>query len=180
LASDINQRHGHLDVLVGNAGIPGPNLALVDVAPKDWGESLEVNLTANWHLIRYFDSLLRASDAGRAVFVSSGSAARVAAQRGPYSISKAALEALVRTYANETKASAVRVNLFNPGPIRTRMRATVAPTEDPMILDTPEQCAEKLVELCLPSYTNTGTLYDYIIKGFVEFRKPTLVIGPTG
>jgi NAD(P)-dependent dehydrogenase (short-subunit alcohol dehydrogenase family) len=180
LAADIKQRHGRLDVLVGNAGVPGPNLGLTEVSPKDWDEAMFVNLTANWHLVRYFDALLRASQAGRVVFVSSGSAARVAARRGPYSISKAALEAMARTYANETASSNVRVNLFNPGPIRTRMRATVAPKEDPMILDTPEQCAEKLVALCLPSYNETGRLYDYIIKDFIEFRKPTLAVGPTG
>jgi NAD(P)-dependent dehydrogenase (short-subunit alcohol dehydrogenase family) len=180
VAADIKARHGRLDILDGNAGVPGPNLALTEVTPKDWDETMMVNLTANWHLIRYFDALLRAAPAARVVFVSSGSAARVAARRGPYSISKAALEALVRTYANETASSNVRVNLFNPGPIRTRMRAAVAPAEDPMTLDTPAQCAEKLVALCLPAYTATGTLYDYIIKDFVQFRKPTLAVGPTG
>jgi len=181
LATAVKENHGRLDVLVGNAGVAGgPPVTLDEVEPKVWQESLDVNLTANWHLIRCFDALLRKSDAGRVLFVSSGSAARTAAKRGPYSISKAALEALARTYANETVGSNVRVNLFNPGPIRTRMRAYVAPTEDPMTLDTPEQCAEKLVELCLPSYNETGKLYDYFAKGYLEFRKPSVIVGPTG
>lgn len=178
LATHVRERHGRLDVLVGNAGVAGPSVALQDVDWKDWYEALDVNLTANWHLIRCFNDLLRALDAGRVLFVSSGSAARTAAKRGPYSISKAALEALARTYANETAGTNVRVNLFNPGPIRTRMRAYVAPREDPMTLDTPEQCAEKLVELCLPSYNETGRLYDYFAKDYLEFRKPSLLQGP--
>ena len=178
LATHVRAKYGRLDVLVGNAGVAGPSVALQEVDWKDWVEALDVNLTANWHLIRCFNDLLRASDAGRVLFISSGSASRTAAKRGPYSISKAALEALARTYANETVGSNVRVNLFNPGPIRTRMRAFVAPREDPMTLDTPEQCAVKVVDLCVPSYNETGRLYDYFAKDYLEFRKPSLLQGP--
>ena len=113
------------------------------VEPKDWDEVMAVNVTANWRLIRSLDPLLRASDAGRAVFVTSGAADRARAYWGPYAVSKAALEALARTYAAETATTSVRVNLFNPGPIRTRMRATAMPGEDPMTLDTPETAPKR-------------------------------------
>ena len=93
--------------------------------------------------------------------MTSGAATNARAYAGPYSTSKAALNALARTYAAETDRHRVRVNLFNPGPTRTRMRAQVMPGEDPMTLPTPEQVAEKIVELCLPSFTETGKLYDY-------------------
>ena len=92
---------------------------------------MAVNVTANWRLIRSLDPLLRASDAGRAVFVTSGAAHKGTAYWGPYSVSKAALEALVRTYAAETATTPMRVMLVNPGPLRTRMRAAAMPGEDP-------------------------------------------------
>ena len=173
MAADVKERHGRLDILIGNAGVAGAPAALDELDVKIWRDCMDVNFTANWHLIRCFNGLLRKSDAGRAVFISSGAAARTAANRGAYSVSKAALEALARTWANEAVGSNLRVNLFNPGPIRTRMRAFVHPTEDPMMLDTPEQCAEKLVDLCMPTYAENGRLYDYFTKTYLEFRKPT-------
>jgi NAD(P)-dependent dehydrogenase (short-subunit alcohol dehydrogenase family) len=118
------------------------------------------------------DALLRKSDAGRAVFISSGAAHNMRAYRGPYSVSKAALEALARTYAAETASTAVRVNLVNPGPTRTRMRAAVMPGEDPLTLPPPEQVAEKIVALCLPSFTETGRLYDFPQDKLVTFQRP--------
>ena len=140
--------------------------------PKDWDEVMAVNVTANWHLIRAMDALLRRSDAGRAVFISSGAAHNMRAYRGPYSVSKAALEALARTYAAETASTSVRVNLVNPGPTRTRMRAQVMPGEDPMTLPPPEAVAEKIVALCLPGFTETGRLYDFPRDRLLGFRKP--------
>src|SRR5205823_2456280 len=110
---------------------------------------------------RAMDPLLRLSAAGRAVFITSGAAWIARAYWGPYAISKAALEVLARTYAAETESTPVRVNLFNPGPIRTRMRAQAMPGEDPAKLDKPHQVAEKILELCLPSFSQTGKLYDY-------------------
>jgi NAD(P)-dependent dehydrogenase (short-subunit alcohol dehydrogenase family) len=175
LAEAVKERHGKLDVMIGNAGVAGGNPAPLDAFDvKIWRETMNVNFTANWNLIRCFNKLMRKSDAGRAVFISSGSAARTAANRGAYSISKAALEALARTWANEAAGSNLRVNLFNPGPIRTRMRAFVQPAEDPMTLDTAAQCATKLVDMCVPSYTENGRLYDYFTKTYLEFRKPSV------
>ena len=133
---------------------------------------MAINVTANWHLIRASDPLLKRSDAGRAVFVSSGVATSAYAYWAPYSVSKAALDVLARTYAAETSSTAVRVNLFNPGPTRTGMRAMAMPGEDPMKLPTPEQVAAKLVDLCLPSFTETGKIYDFPSGKLQEFRRP--------
>jgi NAD(P)-dependent dehydrogenase (short-subunit alcohol dehydrogenase family) len=116
------------------------------------------------------EPLLKKSDAGRAVFITSGVANKASAYLGPYAASKAALETLARVWANETASTRLRVNLFNPGPIRTRMRATVFPGEDPMTLDTPEQAAEFIVPMCLPSWNETGKLYDYPTRALVSFH----------
>jgi NAD(P)-dependent dehydrogenase (short-subunit alcohol dehydrogenase family) len=118
------------------------------------------------------EPLLNQSDAGRAVFVTSGAANQAPAYVGPYAASKAALEALVRVWALETANTKLRVNLFNPGPIRTRMRATVFPGEDPMTLDTPEQAAEFIAPMCAPSWTETGKFYDYKTRTLMSFRGP--------
>ncbi|GCC47540.1 hypothetical protein chiPu_0031573, partial [Chiloscyllium punctatum] len=133
----LHERHGKLDILVGNAGTAGPSSPLGHIELKPWNDVMAINVTANFQLIRCMDPLLRQSDAGRAVFVTSGVAHKASAYLGPYAASKAALDALVRSWANETANTALRVNLFSPGPIRTRMRAQVFPGEDPMTLDTP-------------------------------------------
>ncbi|HEY4406441.1 MAG TPA: SDR family NAD(P)-dependent oxidoreductase [Xanthobacteraceae bacterium] len=159
LAAALAERYRRLDVLVGNAGILGPLSPLGHVEPKAWDEVLSVNVTANWHLIRAMDPLLRQSTAGRVVFVSSGIAARPRAYWGPYAVSKAALEALARTYAAETASTQVRVNLFSPGATRTRMRATAMPGEDPAGLKGPEPVAEQILALCLPQLQETGQLF---------------------
>ena len=172
LAKALDERHGRLDILVGNAAIGGQRSPLDHVDPAGWDEILAVNVTANWHLIRAMDLLLRRSAAGRAVFMTSGAATNTRAYGGPYSVSKAALNALALTYAAETDSTPVRVNLFNPGPTRTRMRAQVMPGEDPMTLPTPEQVAETIVPLCLPSCMETGKLYDYRAGKFLEFTQP--------
>jgi NAD(P)-dependent dehydrogenase (short-subunit alcohol dehydrogenase family) len=173
LAAALNERHQRLDVLIGNAAVPGQRSPLEHVQPQAWDEAMAVNVTANWHLIRAMDGLLRRSAAGRAVFITSGAATNARAYAGPYSVSKAALNVLARTYAAETNATPLRVNLFNPGPARTRMRAYVMPGEDPMTLPTPDEVAEKIVDLCLPSCTETGKLYDYRAGKFLSFIDPT-------
>jgi NAD(P)-dependent dehydrogenase (short-subunit alcohol dehydrogenase family) len=172
LAAALNERHGRLDVLVANAAIASVPSPLGHIEPKVWDEAMAVNVTANWHLIRAIDPLLRRSDAGRAVFVTSGVASTARAYWAPYSVSKAALDVLARTYGEETSATPVRVNLFNPGPTRTRMRAMAMPGEDPMTLPTPDEVAAKLIELCLPSFTETGKLYDVRDGKLLEFMRP--------
>jgi len=172
LAAALNERHGRLDVLVGNAAIAGVPSPLDHIEPKAWDEAFAVNVTANWHLIRAMDPLLRRSDAGRAVFVTSRAATLGRAYWAPYSVSKAALDVLARTYAAETSSSGLRVNLFDPGATRTRMRAMVMPGEDPMTLPTPEEVAEKIVDLCLPSFTETGALYEFRSGKVLQFMPP--------
>jgi NAD(P)-dependent dehydrogenase (short-subunit alcohol dehydrogenase family) len=161
LAAALDERYHRLDVLIGNAGILGPLSPLDHVELKAWDEVLAVNVTANWRLIRALDPLLKLSTAGRVVLLTSGIVGHPRAYWGPYAVSKAALEALARTYAAETVSTNVRVNLFNPGATRTRMRATAMPGEDPEALKTPEQVAEKILGLCLPQFQETGRLYDY-------------------
>jgi NAD(P)-dependent dehydrogenase (short-subunit alcohol dehydrogenase family) len=173
LAAALNERYRRLDVLIANAGIGGPSSPLVHVEPKAWDDVMAINVTANWQLIRHFEPLLRASDAGRAVFISSGAAHNARAYRGPYGVSKAALEALARAFAAETASTHIRVNLFNPGPTRTRMRAAVMPGEDPMTLPSADEVAEKIVALALPGVTDSGKLYDFRFGRLFSYRLPT-------
>jgi len=168
----LHERHGKLDILVGNAGTAGPSSPLGHIELKPWNDVMAINVTANFQLIRCMDPLLRQSDAGRAVFVTSGVAHKANAYLGPYAASKAALDALVRSWANETANTKLRVNLFSPGPIRTRMRAQVFPGEDPMTLDTPDQAAEFIVPMCSPDWTETGKLYDYKARALKSFLPP--------
>jgi NAD(P)-dependent dehydrogenase (short-subunit alcohol dehydrogenase family) len=172
LAAALDERYGRLDVLLGNAGVLNVLSPLDHVEPKDWDEALAVNVTANWHLLRFLDPLLKQSDAGRAVFLTSGVAAMARAYWGPYSVSKTALETLVRTYAAETATTNVRANLFGPGPTRTRMYLSAFPGIDPETLPPPEQIAEAIVPLCLPSFAESGKLYDYRSGRLLSFPPP--------
>jgi NAD(P)-dependent dehydrogenase (short-subunit alcohol dehydrogenase family) len=172
LGAALHERHGKLDILVGNAGAPGPSSPLGHIEPKTWNDVMMVNASANFQLIRCMEPLLKRSDAGRAVFITSGAASKAPAYLGPYAASKAALETLVRVWAAETATTAIRVNLFSPGPIRTRMRAIVFPGEDPMTLETPDQVAEFIVPMCSPEWTETGKLYDYKTHTLMNFRAP--------
>jgi NAD(P)-dependent dehydrogenase (short-subunit alcohol dehydrogenase family) len=170
LGAALHERHGRIDILVGNAGVAGPSSPLGHIDLKPWNDVIAVNLTANFQLIRCMEPLLRNSDAGRAVFITAGSAQRAPGYRGPYAASKAALETLIRVWAAETASTPIRVNLFSPGPIRTRMRATVFPGEDPTTLDTPEQAAEFIVPMCAPEWNETGKLYDYNTRKLTGFH----------
>jgi NAD(P)-dependent dehydrogenase (short-subunit alcohol dehydrogenase family) len=172
LGAALYERHGKLDILVGNAGVAGPSSPLGHIEMKPWNDVMAINTSANFQLIRCMEPLLKKADAGRAVFITSAAASMAPAYLGPYSASKAALEVLVRVWAHETASTPIRVNLFDPGPTRTRMRATVFPGEDPMTLDTAEQAAEFIVPMCLPSWNETGRLYDYPTRRLLSFRAP--------
>jgi len=161
LGPTIYQRWQHLDILVANAGVLGPLSPLPHITTEAWDEVMTVNLSANWRLIRTLDPLLRRAEAGRAIFVSSGAALAKSAYWGPYSVSKAGLEALVKTYAHEVASTAVRVNIVNPGPIRTGMRAKAFPGEDPATLATPEAIAPLFVELALPAHMGSGEVVNF-------------------
>ncbi len=156
LGAGLYERYGRLDVLVGNAGVLGQMSPLGHIDPKAWQEVIDVNLTANWRLIRSLDPLLRQSAAGRAVFVSSGVARDVRAYWGAYAVSKAALEMLVGVYAKEIQQTSVRANLVDPGRTRTRMRAAAYPGEDPQTLPAPEDVTEPFVRLARADYAGNG------------------------
>ena len=161
LGGSLFERWGKLDILIGNAGLLGQLSPVGHIEPKVWSDVMAVNVTANWRLIRSLDSLLQQSDAGRVVFVTSGAAVNCRAFWGVYSVSKAALDALAKTYAAEVENGSVRVNLFNPGPVRTAMRAKAVPGEDPATLPTPEKVAETFIPLVEPSCLQNGMVYDF-------------------
>ena len=131
---------------------------------------MAVNVTANWRLIRALDPLLRLSEAGRAVFLTSGAAHKLRAYWGPYAVAKAALEALVKTYAAELATTKAKANLLNPGPIRTRMRAQAMPGEDPMSLEPPEAVAPAILDLAAPDFGGNGIVYDFPTRSVLETR----------
>lgn len=175
LGAAIFERWKRLDILVANAGVLGPITPIGHIDPPQWDQAMGTNVTANYRLIRALDLPLRSSDAGRAVFVSSGAGnkADLSPYRAAYAVTKAALDALARTYAAETvTTSSVKVMVVNPGPLRTKMRAAVAPGEDPMSLRTPEEFAPKLVALCSPGWTETDKLYDFPTDSLKRFQSP--------
>lgn len=161
LGPTIYQRWGKLDVLVGNAGMLGPLSPLGHVTEDAWKGVIDVNLSANWRLIRTLDPMLQRSTSGRAIFVTSGAATGKNAYWGPYAVSKAGLEALVKTYAHECETTQVRANLINPGPVRTQMRAKAFPGEKPETLPAPEEVAGLFVELAAPDCTFNGMVFNY-------------------
>jgi NAD(P)-dependent dehydrogenase (short-subunit alcohol dehydrogenase family) len=158
LGAGIFERWKKLDIVVGNAGVLGALTPLAHLDPKVFDHAMAVNLTANYRLIRSFDPLLRASDAGRAVFVTSGLATKCWPYWGSYSIPKAALEAMMKTYAAECANTAIRVNCFSPGPTRTSMRAKAMPDE----------VGSQVVEMCLPGFTDNGAVYKYAATGLFK------------
>jgi NAD(P)-dependent dehydrogenase (short-subunit alcohol dehydrogenase family) len=173
LGAALNERFGKLDAMVANAGLLGPLSPLSHVEPKVWTELIAVNVTANWQLIRCMEPLLQKSDAGRAVLITSGASSKGEAYWGPYATSKAALDAMARSWAAENATKNLKINLFSPGAVRTRMRATAFPGEDRDTLTAPEAVAAKIVELCLPGVTETGQLYSFPDGKFLQFNRPS-------
>lgn len=161
LGPSILQRWGKLDILVANAGLLGPLSPLGHITADAWREVIDVNLTANWHLIRAVDPLLRRSDSGRAIFVSSGAASGKNAYWGPYAVSKAGLEALAKSWAAELGQTNVKVNIINPGPMRTGMRAKAFPGEDSMSLKAPEEIVPLFLQLADRACADSGRIFDF-------------------
>lgn len=168
----LYERYGRIDALLANAGILGPLSPVGHVDPKKWDEVFAVNVTANYRLIRSFDPLLRRSAAARTLFVTSAASWKCRAYWGPYSASKAALDAIVRTWAAEVQSFGITANLLNPGPLRTRMRAQAMPGEDPMSLETPEDLAPHVVAALAPETTRTGEVYDFPTRSWIAHRFP--------
>ncbi|HKU54993.1 MAG TPA: SDR family NAD(P)-dependent oxidoreductase [Rhizomicrobium sp.] len=161
LGASIYQRWGRLDAFLGNAGVLGQLTPLAHLEPKVFQEVLEVNVTANWRLIRSLDPLLRRSDAGRVLFVTSGAAQKHTPYWGAYAVSKAALEMMALTYAVECETTNIKVNLINPGPMRTAMRKKAMPGEDPATLPPPDDMAPKIVEMLSPGYQGSETIVNF-------------------
>ena len=161
LGRSVFDRWGKLDAFLGNAGSLGVLTPLSHLEPKIFQELIEVNVTANWRLIRSLDPLLRLSDAGRALFVTSGAARVFTPFWGGYGMAKAALESLALTYAAECATTNVKVNLLSPGPVRTGMRAKAMPGEDPQTLPPPEALVPLIVELLSPANNKNGELVKF-------------------
>lgn len=153
LGAAIHQRWGKLDILVGAAGVLGPLTPVSHLEPKGWDMIVSTNLTANWRLIRAMDPLLRASDAGRALFFSSSVAKTRPAFWGAYAATKAALEAIVDVYADEMENTTVRAFCVDPGAMRTKMRSAAFPGENPATVPAPETIAPFIVDLLRPDRT---------------------------
>ena len=160
LGAAIFERWGALDGVIANAGQLGALSPLPHVKPEDFDKVFGVNVTANYRLIRSTDLLLRQAEAGRAVFISSSSAKSARPFWGLYAASKAAVDAMVKSYAAEIEQSKVKVNVFYPGAVRTAMRAKAMPGEDPATLPQPADIAPRLVDMISPSYKLSGKLYD--------------------
>lgn len=158
LGGVIAERWGKLDIFVGNAGILGPISPVAHMTPSEFEKTLAINVTSNARLIRALEPLLLASDAGRAVFLTSGAAYSAKPFWGAYSTSKAALDALVKSWANEQKNTSLKINLYSPGPVRTAMRAQAMPGENPSTLPTAEDVAPQIVSMCAPDYQETGDI----------------------
>lgn len=156
LGGVIAERHRRLDILVGNAAVLGELSPLGHIRPHVWDRVIEVNLTANWRLIRSLDPLLHQSDAGRVMFVTSGVARRPMAFWGAYAVSKSAVEMLAGIYAEEVAKTNIRVNIVDPGIVRTGMRAQAMPGEDPDTLPPPEAITETFVSLASPHCDRHG------------------------
>jgi len=161
LGAIINERWGKLDGLFANAGMLGEITPIPHLDPKIWDKLVSLNLTANYRLIRSLDPLLRASDSGRALFMTSGVANTRRAYWGAYAATKAGLEALVQCYAKEAEVTALKVNLLNPGATRTAMRAKAMPGEDPSKLPNPSDIAPMIVRMLSPEYLETDQVINY-------------------
>ncbi|MDR3437208.1 SDR family NAD(P)-dependent oxidoreductase [Telmatospirillum sp.] len=157
----LYQRFGRLDILVGNAAVLGGLSPVGHFAIKDWAEVMAVNVTANWRLIRSFDALMRQSDAGRAIFVTSRVARETPPYWGAYAASKAALETMAKTWAAEVASiGTLKVNLVDPGIVRTRMRAQAFPGEDPLRYPAPEAITQVFVDLAAATCARHGEIVE--------------------
>lgn len=172
LGGSIFERWGKLDILFANAGILGPITPMAHIEAKVFEEVMTINVTATWRLMRSMEPLLLQSEAGRAIILSSGAPHKCRPFWGPYSASKAAVEALARTWAGETAHTSLKVNIVNPGATRTAMRAQAVPGEDPATLPHPSEVADKLLFLAFPDMTENGRLFDVRLEKFMDFRQP--------
>ncbi|AQX27798.1 MULTISPECIES: SDR family NAD(P)-dependent oxidoreductase [unclassified Bartonella] len=168
----IDERWKKLDILVANAAILGTLSPIAHTENIMFEDILKINLTSQWRLMKAVEPLLRKSDAGRAVFLSSSVAHYARAFWGPYAASKAALELLARCWAEELKQTSIKVNCVNPGATRTAMRAQAMPREDPQTLPSPKEVAAEITHLLSPNLKETGRLFDVHQKRFMNYHLP--------
>ena len=159
LASVVFERYGKLDVLVANAGVLGEITPIADSTPAEWDKTMTINVTANMHLIRCFDPLLKRAENPRAMFVTSGITEAIYPYWNAYAVSKCALDMIVKLYAAENEKTPLRANLISPGIVRTRMRAQAMPGEDPDSLTPPEAMVDIFTELASPALKETGKVF---------------------
>ncbi|TIT74043.1 MAG: SDR family NAD(P)-dependent oxidoreductase, partial [Mesorhizobium sp.] len=172
LGGAIHERWGKLDILVANAAILGVVSPIGHVEAKTFEKVMTLNVTATWRLIRSVDPLLRLSDAGRAIIMSSNAAHSARAFWAPYAASKAAVETMMRSWAHETESLPLRVNAADPGATRTAMRAQAMPGEDPEALPHPLEIAKRIVPLASPALKQTGLIFQAKHNRFVAYRQP--------
>ncbi|PZN55246.1 MAG: oxidoreductase [Proteobacteria bacterium] len=172
LGGAIYERWGKLDILVANAGVLGTISPIGHVEAKTFEKVMTINVTSTWRLIRSVDPLLRASEAGRAIILSSNAAHSARAFWAPYSASKAAVETLMRSWAAETQNYPLRVNAADPGATRTAMRAQAMPGEDPATLPHPSDIAARIVPMASPTLTRTGQIYQARHDRWVSYQQP--------
>ncbi|MFC5760662.1 SDR family NAD(P)-dependent oxidoreductase [Rhizobium sp. GCM10022189] len=172
LGGSIFERWGKLDILVANAGMLGVISPIGHIEAKVFEKVMNINVNATWRLIRSVDPLLTRSDAGRAVIMSSGAAHKCRPFWSAYSASKAAVEALARTWAGETQSTPLRITSVDPGATRTAMRAQAVPGEDPMSLPHPSEVAKAILPLLGPGVTETGKLFIVRENKLADYRLP--------
>ena len=168
----LHQRFGRLDILVHAAAMLGPMTPMSHLEPQHWDKVVALNLTATYRLLRSFEPLLKASDAGRAIFLTTGRVARPKAFWGPYGTTKAGMEHMVRTWADELEQTKVRAVLLDPGVMRTKMRAEAMPGEDPETVTPPEEIGPLIVEL---AQADLGLPHANVVFAHWKARGGTLV-----
>ncbi|MGB7431020.1 MAG: SDR family NAD(P)-dependent oxidoreductase [Ahrensia sp.] len=172
LGGVIAERWGKLDIMIANAGVLGTISPISHIKAKNFEDLIDVNIRSVWRLVRSTDPLLRQSDAGRALIMSSGAAHSSKAFWGGYAMTKAAVEAMARSWANETLASSVTVNSVNPGATRTHMRAQAMPGENADTLPSAADVAAKIIPICAPSVTETGKIWDVRAEKWLSYQMP--------
>ncbi|WP_375634301.1 MULTISPECIES: SDR family NAD(P)-dependent oxidoreductase [unclassified Bartonella] len=172
LAISIAKRWKKLDIIVANAGILGTLSPIAHIENTVFEDVFQINLFSQWRLMKAVEPLLRESDAGRAILLSSSVAHAARPFWGAYAASKAALEVIARCWAEELKQTPIKINCVNPGATRTAMRAEAMPGEDPQTLPSPQEVAKKIVHLLSPDLKETGKLFNVHKNRFVDYHVP--------
>lgn len=160
LGASIHERWGKLDILIANAGALGDLSPLEHIETKSFDKVINLNVTANWRLIRSTSQLLRSADNARAVFMTANAPDKCKPFWAPYTVSQSALQALVKTWSAECEKSSLRINMLNTGPMRTAMRAQAMPGEDPALIAHPSEISASLLKLVAEDLTQNGQIYD--------------------